>query len=42
LCLLPGLGLGLSFQLYPAGVFAAGVPFRSLCRDTPRRLVRPC
>ena len=25
-CLLPGLGLGLSFQLHPRGVVAAGLP----------------
>ena len=39
-CLLPGLGLGLSFQLHPRGVFAAGLPFGLLCRDTLRCLVR--
>jgi hypothetical protein len=41
-CLLPGLGLGLSFQFHPGGVFAAGVPFGLLCRDALRRLIRPC
>ena len=42
LCLLPGLGLRLSFQFHPRGVFAAGVPFGLLCHDTLCRLVRPC
>ena len=42
LCLLPGFGLGLSFQLHPGGVFAAGLPFGLLGRDPPRCLVRPC
>jgi hypothetical protein len=42
LCLLAGLGLGLSLQLHPRGVFAAGLPFGFLCRDTLRCLVRPC
>jgi len=37
-CLLPGLGLGLSFQLHPRGVFTAGLPFGSLRRDTLRCL----
>jgi len=40
LCLLPGLGLDLSFQLHPRGVFAAGVPFGLLCRDALRCLTR--
>jgi hypothetical protein len=40
-CLLPGLGLGLSFQLHPCGVFAAGVPFSLVYRNTLRCLVRP-
>jgi len=42
LCLPPGLGLRLSFQFHPRGVFAAGVPFGLLCHDTLCRLVRPC
>jgi hypothetical protein len=42
LCLLPGLGLGLSFQLHPRGVLAAGLPFCLLGRDTPRCPARPC
>jgi hypothetical protein len=33
LCLLPGLGLGLSFELQPGSVFAAGMPFGLLGRD---------
>jgi hypothetical protein len=41
LCLLPGLGLGLGFELHPRGVVAAGVPFGMLGRDTLRRLIRP-
>lgn len=40
LCLLPGLGLSLSFPLHPRGVFAASVPFGLLCRDALRGLVR--
>jgi hypothetical protein len=40
LCLLVGLGLGLSFQSHPRGVSAAGLPFGLLGRDTPRCLVR--
>ena len=40
-CLLSGLGLGLGFPLDPRGVFAAGLPFGLLCRDTLRGLVRP-
>jgi hypothetical protein len=40
LYLLPGLGLGLSFQLDPRGVIAAGLPFGLLCRDALRCLVR--
>ena len=40
LCLLPGLGLGLSFPLHPVGVFAASLPFGLICRDTLRGLVR--
>jgi hypothetical protein len=40
-CLLPGLGLGVSFQFHPRGVFAAGSAFGLLCRDTLRCLVRP-
>jgi hypothetical protein len=39
LCLLPGLGLGLSFQPDPRSVVAAGLPFGSLCRDTLRGLI---
>ena len=39
-CLVPGLGLGLSFQLHPCGVLAAGLPFGLLSRDTLRCLVR--
>lgn len=39
-CLAPGLGLGLSFQFHPRGVFAAGLPFGLLCRDSLRCLVR--
>ena len=39
-CLLPDLGLSLSFQFDPRGVVAAGLPFSSLCRDTLRGLIR--
>jgi hypothetical protein len=41
-CLLPGFGLGLSFQPHPHGVVAAGSAFGLLCRDALRCLVRPC
>jgi hypothetical protein len=34
--LLPRLGLGLSFQPHPRGVFIAGLPFGLLRRGTPR------
>lgn len=40
LCLLPDLGMGLSFQLDPRGVIAAGLSFGLLCGDTLRRLAR--
>ena len=42
LCLLPSLGLMLSFPFDTCGVFAVGLPFGLLCCDSPRRLVRPC
>ena len=38
-CLPPGLGLMLSFPFDTRGVFAAGLPFGSLCRDALRYLV---
>ena len=38
-CLVPGLGLGLSLQLHPPGVFAAGLPFGLLCRDALHYLI---
>jgi len=37
--LLPGLGLGLGFQLHSRGVLAAGLLFGLLCRDVPCCLV---
>ena len=40
--LLPGQGLGLSFQLHPRGVFAISSPFGLLCRDSPRCPARLC
>ena len=40
-CLVPGLGLSLSFQFHPRGVFAAGPAFGLLCRDALCCLVRP-
>jgi hypothetical protein len=42
LCLLSGLGLGLSVQRHPRGIFAAGVPFGFLGSDTLRGLACPC
>ena len=38
--LLPGLGMGLSFQLDPRGVFTGGAPFGLLCLDALRCPVR--
>jgi len=40
-CLLLGLGLMLAFPFDLRGVFAAGIPFGLLRRDTLRCLVRP-
>jgi hypothetical protein len=40
LCLLPGLGQGLSFQLHPRGVVTVGLPFGLLGLDSPCCLVR--
>jgi hypothetical protein len=37
----PGLGPGLGFAFEPRGIFAACLPFGSLCREVLRGLASP-